>query len=423
MMMYPSKKPVFTLILLTIGISSIAQQKLLTLDEALQSAEKNYPSLKQKPLLQGISEQNQKLLNASLFPHVSATGQATYQSEVTSFEMPGASGSVGQNPDNYFVGLEMRLPITEFGTVKTRKQLEIAETKLGMARIDVELQALRERVTGLFGNALLQSENLEILSLRLNNLDSQLKKLAVAVANGAVLKSNQLVLESEILATQQRIDDIRSTLKGLTGELAVITGLPLDSATKLQMSNIADDIKDSRRPENLIFEAQRNVLDLQSTLLNKESKPDIYFFGQGLYGRPGYNFLNPDMRPYGIAGIGLNWDLNNLLNKSRQQKILDINCHIINSQEETFNQNLQAALKEKSAEIEKYHNIISKDAQIVSNRQQILKASASQLENGVITSTEYLLELNAQNSAELNLTLHQVQLNLARAQYNTLLGY
>lgn len=416
-------RTMLSLSLLVIGLAGVAQQRVLTLDDALRNAENNYPSLKQKQLLKEIGEQNQQLLDASLFPQVSVTGQAAYQSEVTSFALPGSTEKLGQKADNYNVGLEMRFPLTQFGTVRTRKQLEEAQTALGITQVDVDLQRVRERVTNLVGNALLQNENLGILRLRLNDLDSQRRKIAVGVANGAVLKSNQLVLESEILSTQQRIDDVKATVKGLTGELAILTGLPLDSTTQFQLADVAVAAQTASRPESKTFQAQRNILDVRSSLVRKESRPNLYVFGQGYYGRPGYNFLNTNLRTYGIAGIGFSWNLNNLLTQSKQQKTLELNREIVAGREATFNQNLQATLTEKSAEIEKYRSIISKDAQIVSNRQQILRAAASQLANGVITSTEYLQELNAQNTAQLNLTLHQVQLALAKAQYNTLLGY
>lgn len=417
------KKTMLSLLLLIAGFAGLAQQRVLTLNDALRSAESNYPALKQKQLLKEAGKQNQELLDATLYPQVSATGQATYQSEVTAFAMPGSTEKLGQKPDNYDVGLELRFPLTQFGTVRTRKQLEEAQTTLGISQVDVGLQQVRERVTNLVGNALLQKENLGILRLRLNDLDSQRRKVAVGVANGAVLKSNQLVLESEVLSTQQRIDDITATVKGLTGELAILTGLPLDSATRFQLTDMPVAAQAVNRPELKTFEAQRNILEIRSTLVRKESQPNLYVFGQGLYGRPGYDFLNTNLRPYGMAGVGLSWNLNNLLTQSKQQKVLELNREIVNTQEATFNQNLQAALAAKSADIEKYGSIISKDAQILSNRQQILWAAASQLANGVITSTEYLQELNAQNTAQLNLTLHQVQLALAKAQYNTLLGY
>lgn len=414
------KKTMLSLLLLMAGFAGLAQQRVLTLNDALQSAQSNYPSLKQKQLLRDVGRQNQQLLDAALYPQLNITGQATYQSEASPLDKFGFPAA---KKDNYNAGLELRFPLTQFGTVQTRKELEEAQTNLGITQVDVELQHLRERVTNLVGNALLQYENIDILRLRLNDLDSQRRKVAVGVANGAVLKSNQLVLESEILSTRQRIDDVKSTVKGLTSELAILTGLPLDSTTRFQLTDVGVGTQTVNRPELKTFEAQRNILDLRSELVKKESHPSLFVFGQGFYGRPGYDFLNMSMRTYGIGGVGLSWNLNNLLTQSKQQKVIDLNKSIVNTQEATFNQNLQAALTEKTAEIEKYGSIISKDAQIVSNRQQILRAAASQLANGVITSTEYLQELNAQNTAQLNLTLHQVQLALAKAQYNTLLGY
>jgi outer membrane protein TolC len=417
------KKTAFFLLFTATALAGIAQQKVLTLGDALHGAASNYPSIKQKQLLKEVSRQNQQLLDASLFPQFDITGKASYQSEVTSFDMPGLPKGIGQKPDNYNLGLEMRFPLTQFGTVASRKQLDDAQTDLSITQVEVELQRVREHVTNLVGNAVLQNENLVILALRLNDLDSQRRKVAVGVANGAVLKSNQLILESELLATQQRVDDTKAIIKGLTDELSILTGLALDSTTQFRLSDSQLPNQQVNRPELKAFEAQRNVLDLQSALTRKETRPNVYVFGQSFYGRPGYNFLNNNFRVYATGGVGLSWNLNSLFNLSKQQKVLALNREIVSSQEATFSQNLQAALAEKSADIEKYQSIIQKDAQIVSNRAQILRASASQLANGVITSTEYLQELNAQNTAQLNLTVHKVQLSLAKAQYNTLLGY
>jgi hypothetical protein len=103
--------------------------------------------------------------------------------------------------------------------------------------------------------------------------------------------------------------------------------------------------------------------------------------------------------------------------------VIGLNKDIVNHQEETFRLNLETSLVQQRAEIDKYQSIIVKDAQILNARQEILRAAASQLENGVITSTEYMIELNQENTAELNLALHQVQFSMVKAQYNTLLGY
>jgi outer membrane protein TolC len=411
--------------ILLLGIFSLAsaQQQIVTLNNALQMAENNYPSLKQKQLLIQQSKENESLINTALYPQVNITGQAVYQSEVTSLEVPGFPSGFGQKPDNYNVGLEMRFPLTQFGTIATRKSLEQARTSVSVSQVDLDLQRIRERITTIFGNVLLQKENESILKVRLTDLDSQNRKVSIGVQNGAVLKSNQLVLESEILTTLQRIEDIKATIKGFTDELSILTAYRIDSSTKFELEVSQFSSQNINRPELRVFEAQKKVLDVQADLIKKEARPNLYLFGQGYYGRPGYNFLNTNMRLYGLGGVGLSWNLNTFLNQSKQQRILDFNKDIINTQQETFLLNLNASLAEKNAEIQKYQTVLLQDAQIVQNRQEIIRAARSQLENGVITSTEYLTELNALTTAQLNLTLHQVQLSVARAQYNILLGY
>jgi outer membrane protein TolC len=416
--------------IIAIGIISLGlafsgrSQKTLTLDEALKGAEKNYPGAKQKESVRAVGEQQERLLNNALYPQVNVTGQAAFQSEVTAFAMPGSAEEIGQKPDNYSIGLEMRLPLTQFGTVQTRKQIEKAQTSLSISQLDADVQKVRERVTTIFGNVLLQKENQSILMIRLGDLQQQRKKVAVGVASGAVLKSNQLVFDSEILTTEQRVGDVRATLTGLIQQLSLLTGMKLDTSMQFQLTDIKVAAGDNiNRPELQALETQKQLLDLQSELLVKETRPNLYVFGQGFYGRPGYNFLNTNLRPYAIGGIGLSWNINNMLNHSKQQKLIGLNKDIVDHQEETFRLNLETSLIQQRAEIDKYQTIIGKDAQIVNTRQEILRAAASQLENGVITSTEYMIELNQENTAELNLALHQVQLSMAKAQYNTILGY
>ena len=100
----------------------------------------------------------------------------------------------------------------------------------------------------------------------------------------------------------------------------------------------------------------------------------------------------------------------------------DINQKMIEAQKETFDMNLQVTLTQKETEIKKYDSFLSKDEEIVNKRKEILSAFASQLENGVITSTEYLTELNSTNAAELGQALHKIQKTIAQTQYNLLAG-
>jgi len=399
---------------------SYAQQRNFTLKEMLNLAVQNNPATKQKDYVRDMGRENEKLLYAGLYPEINATEQSTFQNEVTAIDLPGVPSL---KKDNYNVGLDVRYPITPFGEFRAQKEIEQVKTSMGIDQLDTELQRIRELVTNLYGNILLQKENREMLLLRRSDLDTQRKKIAVGVANGTILKSNQLVFESEILITDQKIEDTDAAILGLAQTLSILTGVKVDANDNFHLPDDMVSDKAVSRTEIKVFKDQTNLLDLQANLLKKENQPKIFLFGQGFYGRPGYNFLDVSFRPYGMAGIGMSLNLNNLLTQPRRLKMIDINKQVISQQEEAFNMNLQASLDPKKTEISKYENIISKDEQILSNRKEIIRTANSQLENGVITSTEYLTELNAENTAQLNLTLHKVQLALSIAQYNTLLGF
>lgn len=396
-------------------------QQAITLQDLIQKAEKNYPATIQKEYVKILGTQNERILDMSLYPQLNVTGQATYQSEVSKFDIPG-SDFPKLPKDNYYVGIDLRFPLTEFGVVMTRKQLEQARTNLGINQLDIELQRLRERITNVFGNILLQQENRRILFIRIADIDAQRKKVAVGVTNGATLKSNELVFESEILTAEQRISDIDAVVLSLTQELSILIGSAISPNTIFQLPANDSLQKDINRPEFLSFQSQKDILSLQKKVLKKENKPKIFVFSQGFYGRPGYNFLNTDLRLYGLAGGGISWNINNTVIQKNREKTIEINKQIVDEQKEAFNLNLQITLIQKQTEINKYETIISKDQEIVNKRKEIMKAVSSQLENGAITSTEYLNELNAQNAAELNLVLHKVQQSIAKTQYNVLTG-
>jgi hypothetical protein len=57
-----------------------------------------------------------------------------------------------------------------------------------------------------------------------------------------------------------------------------------------------------------------------------------------------------------------------------------------------------------------------KDDAIINLRESVKKASAAQLENGVLSAHDYITEVNAEDQARQNRILHEMQ--LLQAQYN-----
>jgi hypothetical protein len=73
-------------------------------------------------------------------------------------------------------------------------------------------------------------------------------------------------------------------------------------------------------------------------------------------------------------------------------------------------------MTQQNEEIKKYGDLVSNDQQIVDLRESVKNASSAQLQNGVITSHDYLTQVDAEAQARVSLILHQVQ--LLQAEYN-----
>ncbi|MDP1993771.1 MAG: TolC family protein, partial [Ignavibacteria bacterium] len=74
------------------------------------------------------------------------------------------------------------------------------------------------------------------------------------------------------------------------------------------------------------------------------------------------------------------------------------------------------------SEIEKLTELVKVDEEIISMRTSIKSSAQAQFENGIITSNDYLRELNAEDQAKQNLAMHTIQLLLAQQNYKLAIG-
>ena len=414
----------FSALLLSFQIHA-QQKEELTLEQLQTLAKEYYPLLKQKQMYTDIGSNKVKQLSTNFLPQINVAGQASYQSEVTEFAFPGA-GSAGfkQKPDQYSLGLELKENIFDYGAVKTQKQIERESSEIQSQQVDIEYLKLKDRINQLYGNICLQQENKKIMLLRMNELDAKRKKMQSAVNNGAALESSFLVLESEYLTTQQKMEEINSNLNAWYKTLSIITNKTLD--TTVAFSYIKKDIALQStiiRPEYRLYDLQSNSLKLKESMVFKNNLPKVFVFGRGYYGRPGYNFLNNEFRPYGMVGAGLSWNLTAYYTAAKETKNFRINNDIVTNQKKIFDLNLQSTIVQQQEEIIKLEKMLTMDVKIANAKTEIRKASSSQLDNGVITASDYIVDLNAENQAQFNLKLHEIQLIMAKQNYNTTLGY
>jgi outer membrane protein TolC len=416
------KKYLFVWLLL-INITAISQIDSLSLNQSIGLVRTNYPLLNQNDYYKLIGESNQQIIQNEWLPRVNLTGQATYQSEVSKFSFPGLPGII--LPKNqYNIGLIVRQNVIDGGKSQQARRVEELSTAVAVQQNETNLYTLASRTNELYGNILLARENLRILALYKQDVQNNEKLVRSALKNGTALQSNLDVLTAQELTTDQNIIETVSNLKGLYQSFSLLLKRPLTDSTSFTSDiSLQQNRTDSlSRPETQLYGLQRQLLDARIKQIQKDAIPTVQVFGEGNYGRPGYDFLRTNMGLYGRVGLSVNWNIASLYNRNTQKKNLQVNKQLLDAQEAAFNLNTNATLVSQSTEIEKLRSIIEKDRQIVEVRTRVTRTASIQLENGIITSTDYLTELDKEMQARMNQKVHEVRLMTAINNYNITKG-
>ena len=405
--------------------SVFAQEQPITLDRCLQQAELQFPLLKQKELYGKISGYNQENIKTNFLPQTNLNGQASWQSDVTSLpiKLPNITIPTPAK-DNYKLTLDVNQLFFDAGTTKREEELEKINLEVIRQGVDVEIYKLRDRVSQIYFVILLLKENEEALKVTRGDIESREKKIESQVTHGAMLASNLTVLQVEVLKIDQALTELHYSQESLIQSLVELTGIKMTTSSVLQLPepNIEGAGIDVKRPELKLFDLQKDRLSGMDKLTETKTKPRLLGFGTLGYGRPGLNMLSNDFKGYAMVGAKLSWNVWNWNQTNNERQVFGVQKSIIETQKESFNQNLKIALQNNQSEINKYQSLIDTDNHIIQLRNEITLSAASQLDNGVITSTEYLTEVNAELAARLNLKTHQVKLTQAKIDYLITLG-
>lgn len=407
-----------TILLLILHTLGFGQTNTLSLDSCLVRAKRNYPLIKQNGLISENDKNNRNSDNKQWLPKLSFVSSATYQTEVIEF-----SGITFPH-DAYLSALALEQNIYDGGYTHAQKRFDKLNTENELQRNEVELYKLIDRVAQLYSGILLSRENLKTLNLYKSDVNSKKKILSTSLANGMVLQSNVDVLEAEELKTDQSIEETKENIKAYYQSLSMYINQPIDDSTQFISSPIVTASKSDEinRPELKLFESQKALWDARHKLNNSAALPRLTIGGQYAYGRPGPNFINQDLRFFGQASVSLKWNIAALYNLKNEKQTINLNKQMIDIQREVFEFNTKTAMLAQTAQINSLTSIIEKDKQIIEKRHNIRLTASKQLENGSITSTDYLQELNAEMQAVLNQKVHEVKLMNAITNYNTSKG-
>ena len=396
----------------------------LSLQQAYDLATKNYPIIKQRDLIKQTTDLSIENINKGFLPQFSLSGQASYQSQVTELNVP-IPGFTFNPPskDQYKIVADMNQLVYDGGVIKQQKNIQQLNDDVEQGKIEVELYKIKDRINQLFLGVLFLDEQLKQIDLVKSDLDNGIKKVEAQVNNGVTLRSNLIVLQAQLLQTDQRTIELKASRKGLIDVLSLFINQQLPENTQMErpalVTNISNDIQ---RPEISLFSSQNKLLSSQTKLIDAKNLPKASLFAQGGYGKPGLNFLKNEFDFYYIAGVRFNWSFGGFYTQKREKRLIDVNKKIVDIQKETFLLNTNTALKQQQSEIDKFQKLVMTDQQIIDLRVKVKEAANAQLENGVITANDYLREVNAEDQARQSLIVHQIQLLQAQINYQTVAG-
>lgn len=413
-----------TLVLLVAFGGAYAQE--VSLEDLLQKAKTHSPQSETLPLIQQAADAQLKMLNGNYLPQAGINGQATWQSDVTSINISLPGVSILPPPkDQYKITLDLNQSLYDGGMVAKQKELTKAQQLSEEKKVLTDLQQIDEQVSNLYFGILLSIKQKANAKLMLSEINDKIEKAQAGLANGVAIRANVLNLQAKKLELEQQIVDIANRKLSAVQALTLLTGQPIDvSGNFAEPSLMTLALEENKRLELDFLDAQANTLKASEGVIRAKTMPKLGLFATTGYGRPALNFLARDFKPYFIGGAQLKIPLSQLYNNSSSQEIqqLKINQLKIDKQKENFLLISDIRKSNQVNEIDRLKAQIESDKELIGIREQIRKVADAQLENGIITASDYLTELNKEDIAKQALALHEVQLIQAKQTLKLILG-
>lgn len=415
-------------LLMTCTLSSLMLTLVAQTDPGLQLSEcqdlaiARYPLQKQKPLLREATQLKIEQLDAQRMPTIDWNARATYQSETVSlpFTLPGQEDAFTVPKLNGQSSLNASYLLYDGGLSVASKDLQQLVLEKDLQTLEVALFPIKEQVQQLYFGILLARAQDEVLANTLADLRQRQANLTAAAKHGVVLSINISKLEVEMVKLAKRRLDIQGHEESLLALLGDWIGQPLSVETPLTTPTLTEVTftEASRRPELSLFQQQKALVLEESKLLEIKRKPKVSAFVQaGVgYANP-LNFFDTNLSPFAIGGVNFHWNIWDGKQSQKQKDWLSVQSQLIETQAETFQFQQDLLDQQYQKKADAINALMIQDRQLIALQGEILQQVNAQLTQGVITSTEYISELNTQVNAQLELALHELQLKELKVQY------
>ena len=407
-------KKMMTLALVLTAVVTQAQ----TLEECQRAAEQNYPLIRQYDLIEKTTDLTVSNIGKGWLPQVSATAQATYQSDVASFpdQLLGVYQQMGitmkgLKKDQYRVGIDVQQTVFDGGMISRQQQVAREQGRVQAAQTEVSLYQVRKRVNEMYFGLLLIEDQIQLNSDLQQLLAGNEKKLTSMVKNGIAAESDLKNVKAERLNVMQQATRLAAQKRMLQTMLGTFCGIEVINVQKPAMVETSGA---NNRPELRLFDSQLSLANAQERALNAALMPRLSLFAQGFYGYPGYNMFEDMMKHdwswNGMVGARLTWNIGALYTRKNDKSKIQLQRDLTENNRDVFLFNNRLEQIQQNEDIARYRKLMADDDEIITLRSSVRKAAESKLSHGIIDVNDLLREINQENAAMMQRSIHEIEM-------------
>lgn len=405
----------------TLLLFSAAPCMAQSLEECQHAAERNYPLIQQYDLISRTTELTVSNIQKGWLPQLSASAQATYQSDVVSWpeQVKTIYSSMGIDmkglrKDQYRIGIDVSQTVYDGGAISGQKEIARRQGVVDAAQTEVTMYQVRRRVNEMYFGLLLFDEQIRLNADLQTVLESNERKLKAMYERGTAAESDYLSVKAEHLNVRQQAGNLQSQRRSLAAVLSAFCGIEVTKVEMPRGDATAVQQQTGQRPELRAIDAQISLADAKERLLKASLMPKLSVFASGFYGYPGYNMFEDMMKRdwslNGMIGARLSWNIGALYTHKNDKAKIQLQRDMAETSRKVFLFNNNLEQMQQNEDIARYRSLMKDDEEIISLRSSVRKAAESKLSHGIIDVNDLVKEINAENTARVQQTVHEIEM-------------
>lgn len=406
----------------SLGISQTTN--ILSLQEAYRMARNHFPLTARVPLLEEATDLRLQQLDAARMPEITLQANGRFQTENISlpFDIPGQA-PIKLPLVSAQTTVEAQYTLFDGGLTEAQREVARASLQADRQAVTTDLYPLQAQVNRAFFSILLLRSRREVLQSSLTAVRSRIQQMEAAVAHGVALPGHVDRLQVEALRLEAQIDQAEGDIRGAVGGLSALLGQTVPEDVELSVPDLQDfQLQPGliRRPELQSFELQKNRILANEQVVAATRRPRIGAYAQAGLGYPNpLNFFDEQLSPFAVVGVRFSWKIVDWNKTKLDRQSLLVQSRLVDNQRNVFQETVE---REEARYLENLNTLerqIEHDEAIVTLQEKILRQVAAELDQGTITPSEYLDQVEATAQARLQREAHRLSRQQLQIDYLT----